>query len=174
MTNGRAKGSRAELEVVALIQPWWQRVEPGALFVRTPLSGGWGKPEHREGFQSGGDIMTTAKRWPWCVEVKRREGWTETTLRAGRPSPVWGWWRQAIVAANEMGKAPALFFRKSHHPWLLMLPSTDPTVALDSGPWMLWPRRGPRRLAQRLHGDFHPTVFLAANILALDPELFAR
>jgi len=131
--GSRAKGSKAEIEVAKKLEAWWGQVEPGCKFVRTPLSGGWGKPEHRAGFQASGDLMTTAAQWPWAVEVKRRETFSWKTLLAGRASPVWGWWRQAQVAAEEMSKEPLLLFRKNREPWHVMVTLTH---CLAYGGWM--------------------------------------
>ena len=122
MFGSRSKGSVGEREIAKKLEAWWQPVEPGCRFVKTPLSGGWGGPDVRAGFNASGDLMTTAKRFPWAVEVKRREGWTFERFIDGKPSPVWGWWRQAQEAALEMGKEPALFFRKNRGDWLLLLP----------------------------------------------------
>jgi hypothetical protein len=120
MTNGRRKGSVAEREIASLLQLWWQHLEPECRFVRTPLSGGWGGPEVRAGFRASGDVMTTAQRFPFTVEVKRREVSFREFL-AGRPSPVWSWWRQAQEQAREQGGEPALFFRTNRTPWRLLL-----------------------------------------------------
>lgn len=123
MFGSRGKGSNGELEVVALIEPWWRQLEPKANFARVPLSGGWGRPEHREGFQAAGDIMCDSKTWPWSVEVKRRENWTWDRLIAGKKSPVWEWWRQTQKAACEMKKIPILFFRHNREQWYVMSPA---------------------------------------------------
>lgn len=121
MTLGRQKGSKAEREVAGKFRDWWGAVEPGE-FVRTPLSGGWGGVQTRAGFRASGDLMTTAPRFPFSVEVKRREGWSLPVLIAGRKSPVWGWWGQAIGQAKEMTCTPLLIFRKNREPWRVLIP----------------------------------------------------
>ncbi len=108
-----------------MIETWWAQVEPGAQFVRTPLSGGWGNPQLRGEFKASGDLMTKANRWPFCVEVKRREAWTWERLRAGKRSPVLKWWRQAVKQAEEMGAIPMLWFRRNREPWYVMIPVED-------------------------------------------------
>lgn len=169
MSNGRRKGSKAELEVCADIKRWWDPVEV-AEWARTPLSGGWGKPQVRAGFRASGDLMTTAERFPFVVEVKRREGWAWSTLAAGRPCPVWGWWRQAIKSAREMGGVPLLFFRKNNEPWWAMLPVKF-TVTREV---LLLGRWHPVHLARVDYGGELPTLFLASDFFAWSPTRFAR
>jgi hypothetical protein len=119
--QGRPKGNKAEIEIAKMFSAWWSAFEPGD-FVRTPLSGGWGGKDLRAGFKASGDIMTTAQQFPFTIEVKRREGWSWKTLVAGKKSPVWGYWRQALSQAKEMGGIPLLFFRRNREPWNVMLP----------------------------------------------------
>lgn len=125
--NSRQKGSVAERFVAMTFREWWAKYEPKdadgkpIAFVRTPLSGGWGGPAVRAGFLASGDLMTTAKRWPFAVEVKRREGWGLANLINGRPCPVWGWWAQCRGAALEMRREPLMLFRKSHTEWKVMM-----------------------------------------------------
>ena len=122
MKGARQKGNGAEREVARFMVEWWGRLEPGVQFIRTPLSGGWASPGAREAFRASGDLMTTSRRFPFCVEVKRREGWSYDRLRDGRPCPVWGWWRQTMVAAQEVQLDPLLWFRRNRGPWYVMLP----------------------------------------------------
>lgn len=169
----RDKGNVAEREVAQLARAWWRRLEPDCDFVRTPLSGGWGGPQLRAEFQASGDLMTTAERWPFGVEVKRREGWTEERLRAGKPSPVWEWWLQTQRAATEMRKEPMLWIRKNRQPWRVMLRQAycrnvgfgwtpDIYFSLEQ---LAGINYGPR--------DALPVVYLADHVLAQDPRLFA-
>ncbi len=124
--NGRRKGKQGEREVAAMCAAWWSALEPGCEFRSTPSSGGWATPQLRGHFKVAGDLTTTAKKWPFTVEVKRREKWDLSNLYAARPSPVWGWWAQACKAAVEEGRAPILFLRKgkpgSTPEWFVMLP----------------------------------------------------
>lgn len=110
---GRNKGNAAEREVARKLEAWWVKVEPEAKFVRTPLSGGWSTPQVRRDFRASGDIMTTAERFPFAVEVKRREGWSLATFVAGKRSPVWGWWREAQAEAAELRAEPMLWIRRN-------------------------------------------------------------
>lgn len=132
--NGARKGRAAEREVAKICQEWWSRLDLNCEFRRTPLSGGWlGKDgaNVRAHFKACGDIMTTSETWPFTVEVKRREFWNVHRLFSGKPSPVWGWWRQAIVQAREEGGIPMLWARKNQYrpgqpafPWFIMLPDS--------------------------------------------------
>jgi hypothetical protein len=118
--NGRAKGKIAEREVARKLEAWWGQIEPGCRFKPTPMSGGWSSPDVRESFKTSGDLVTTASRFPFCIEVKRREGWSWSTLRAGKPSPVRGWWEQAYKQAEEMRAEPLLIFRHNHECWWMI------------------------------------------------------
>ncbi len=168
MTLGRRKGSAAEREVAELLRAWWDSVEPGVIFKRTPGSGGWSSPDARAAFKTAGDLVTTAARFPWCVEVKRREGWSWATLRAGRASPVWGWWAQAGRQAAECGLEPMLLFRRSREPWSAMVKDSNDLR------WALPP--GAYSVIERVEGGVADYVVVAglAGVLALDAGRFAR
>jgi hypothetical protein len=181
MFNSRAKGNRAELQVAKLIKVWWSRIEPDVEVVRTPLSGGWGGPSLRAGFKASGDLMTTAKRWPFSVEVKYREAWAMDRLLAGARSPVWGWWRQSQTQAVEMDAIPMLWVRQNRGSWRVMLPWevaskvrrplrrppwTEPDIP-DVYEWDPW------ALEKVDHGEFVPALVLAETVLATHPEVFA-
>lgn len=177
----RKKGSVAEREVAALLCPWWAKAEPKDAegkpiqFVRTPLSGGWGGPAVRAGFGAAGDLMTTAVRFPFCVEVKRRENWTLDTLVAGKASPVWGWWAQARRAAAEMGKEPLLIFRHNRRPWRAMISSDFlPRYRLLTmpGTYMVeWLGYLPS-CALILRDSDRPVMVMLDDLLLLEPKVF--
>jgi hypothetical protein len=120
MTLGRRKGSAGELEVAKRMEAWWRQLEPGCTFKRTPGSGGWSHGAARRDFRTSGDLVTTATRFPWTVEVKRREV-SFRNFYAGRPSPVWTWWLQAQAQAAEAGLEPMLLFRRNREPWHMLL-----------------------------------------------------
>lgn len=169
MTQGRPKGVKAEREVAALLQEWWRQLEPECLFVRTPASGGWSQPKVRAEFRTSGDVMTTAKCFPFSVEVKRREGWRWSTLRAGKPSPVWAWWRQAQAQAREMGSEPMLWLRHSREPWMVMIPRErfDHLTVCHSRANVRWDGRWSTRSRGR-----RPVCVPGAAILCEHPRLF--
>lgn len=137
MTNGRQKGNTAEREVARMIQTWWAgSMDAKAKFVRTPLSGGWGTAQVRTEFRASGDLMTTSYTWPWCVEIKRREGWKLSNVISGEKSPIWEWWAQTTKAAEEAVAEPMLWFRKNQEPWFVMLDAHSPTtkaIELNNG-----------------------------------------
>ena len=121
--TSRTKGCVNEREVAGMLESWWQGVEPGCSFVRTPSSGGWSTPKVRAEFRASGDVMTTAKRFPFGVEVKRREGFVWSTVVAGKASPVWSWWMQTGKAALEqLESVPMLWMRRNGERWRVMLP----------------------------------------------------
>jgi hypothetical protein len=165
MTNGRQKGSVGEREVARLIQQWWATVDAKAKFVRTPLSGGWGTAQVRSDFRASGDLMTTSFSFPWCVEIKRREGWKLGNVIGGEKSPVWGWWAQTWTAAQEAGADPMLWFRKNNEPWYVMLHAladgTKPVVKNVS-----------YSRVYRPDGE-HVIVTRAADLLGINAGLFS-
>ena len=165
--SSKAKGAAAELEVRNLVQAWWRQLEPECVFARTPSSGGWSAPSMRGEFKVAGDLTTTAQHWPFTVEVKRREGWSERELKAGRRSPVWSWWGQVMVASEEEGRTPMLWFRRSHTPWLVMLPQSYVNAIAPAFPivccWSI----------QAFNFTVHPIVVRATDVLAFDPRTFA-
>jgi hypothetical protein len=128
--HSKGKGAKAELEVGRLLAPWWQKLEPGAQFIRTPGSGGW---RHAKGFKARGDLMhdpDTCKLFPFTLEVKRREGWSTGVLfgrseaiaaRHGDGSPIWAWWTQTCKSARDDNRRPMMWFRKNHSPWFVMI-----------------------------------------------------
>jgi hypothetical protein len=165
MAKGRPKGNRAELEVAAIIEPWWSPYEKGCRFKRTPLSGGWGDRDVRGAFNASGDLMTTAKRFPFCVEVKRRENWKLHQLEAGKRSPVWRWWRQTQEAASECSLEPMMWFRQNRRPWVVMLREFFALrLTPCPRPVMTW------NTLDVDVGDAHPIVLAASDLLALSPK----
>jgi hypothetical protein len=168
--RSRAKGANGELEVAKLLEPWWRQCEDGCHFRRTPGSGGWGRSsEVRAGFNASGDLSTDADLWPFCIEIKRREGWAWENVWLGKRSPVWGWWRQCQDAAKECGKLPMMFFRHNHEAWSVMLP--DSHVALcglaNELAGQYWE---PGDLARIDYGDHLPMCTTESALFALPPR----
>lgn len=169
--NGRQKGNRNEREVAALMAAWWGQLEPKCEFVRTPLSGGWSTANVRSHHKACGDLMTTADKFPFVVEVKAREGWSEKNVLEGRKTPVWGWWLQAQKAAAEQGGPALMMFRHNRKPWWVWLPSDYVALKYKAlGP----PDVGysPRTLMARNidYGHRPPALYFVDRILNIHPK----
>lgn len=172
--NGRQKGSKSEREVAGLFRAWWEPFEPGVLFARTPLSGGWGTAQGREAWRVSGDIMTTSTIWPWSVEVKRREAWSWQRVYDMAESPVWGWWRQCCRAAAEERRSPMLWFRKSREPWRVMVPEAVGRLlhalpGFEDAPVII----GYTDRRVKAQGIIAPSLFYGTDILRASPEACA-
>lgn len=168
--NGSVKGKVAEREVARLITPWWWKVEPGSEFIRTPQSGGWATPELRCEFKASGDLMTTAARFPFTVEVKRREDWRMSSLEKAKQCQVWTWWIQTQRAANEERREPMLWFRRNRDPWRVML-RYDYVASIKGmpSPDVVWSAAA----LQHLHyGDAVPVVYIYDRFFAVSPKKF--
>lgn len=169
--NSRDKGNVGQREVISLITPWWRQIEPEALFASTPGSGGWaqGKP----GFLARGDIMvdrTTVQLWPWSVEVKREERWSENRLFGANVelrnrSEVWTFWRQCVIAATHDGLRPMLWFRKNRRPWYVAL-ELDFVERMRGLPLrvVLW----------SIHSGSQVAVVAASDLLTVNPSLLVH
>lgn len=172
---GSEKGKVAEREVAAMLEAWWSPLEPGCRFIRTPQSGGWHSADVRAEFRACADIMTTAHRFPFAVESKRREGWAEKNLLAGRRSPVWGWWRQTLREAAEAGLEPLLLFRKNRRPWWAMVRHEWAKLGNEhlffSSPVAMWDH-GPLP-GVAANAASHPILFRASQLVILAPARVA-
>lgn len=175
--NGRRKGNAAELQVAADCQFWWRRLSlqeqatpdgEECEFIRTPQSGGWSTRRVRGNYRVAGDISATSGSWPFTVEVKRREKWTLTTLVAGRPSPVWGWWEQCCKAANEELGIPMLWLRRNKMPWMVLLPEdiAAPILGVANSD-IYWPDR--QLIARHQTTGFHPIGYLGEKLVKSNP-----
>jgi hypothetical protein len=156
--NGRRKGKAGENDVGDLLEVWWSVVEPGCRFVSTPLSGGWSSPAMRGETKTAGDLVTTARRFPWTVEVKRREEWSAPAFFAGSAaSPIWKWWDQVVRAAREEQREPMLWFRKNRAEWFFIV------------------NRGRVVITSLVSCDAHPEIVCAPalDLLDLDPRELA-
>lgn len=162
MTNGRRKGNRGELEVAKLLQAWWCQHEPDAEFVRVPLSGGWATSKVRGEFRASGDLMTTASTFPFTIEAKRREAFTWKNVLAGRRSPLWKWWEQAIEQGVEAKLEPLLWARKKGEPWRVVANLRVGHLLQELG-------APARHFAYVSTGTRHVVVFPAACLFMLPP-----
>jgi hypothetical protein len=173
--RSRSKGKRGENQVVHLIQPWWQLIEPGAEFASTPSSGGWRKSGSiRRDMRLAGDLTTNATFWPFTVEVKWREAWSPAGLVAGHRSPVWSWWRQAVEQAREEAGVPMLWFKRSRYPWTVMMPRHSAqgaaVCAAGCAPCMSWTytQLGIREV------EFSPIAWRASDLLQVHPSALMK
>lgn len=177
MVNGRDKGRRGELEIAHTLQLWWRKVEPAALFIRTPLSGGWShNTKAAAHFKASGDVMTTAAQFPFCVEVKWREGWDPDRLLDCKPTACWAWWIQCQVAATKQGEVPCMFMRRNRvkrsgkpFPWLVWLPASYVENRRLSNPDVRWPERT-LDLNGIDYGEILPVAYVLDRFLEMAPE----
>lgn len=160
-----SKGKRNERAVAKMLEQWWRHYEPESVFIKTPQSGGWGTAQTREVFRASGDVMTTSRTFPFSVEVKRREAWSEEHLLAGKKSPVWGWWNQSCKQAHEMKVEPMMFFKRNRKPWWIMIANTteskldDKGISLSDFEGLVVCRFNSIVIEPRLHeGDFFPMI----------------
>ena len=171
--NSRSKGRRAEREVAKLLADWWHPVEKNCEFKPTPLSGGWGGRDGgvhvRAHFKASGDLMTTAVRFPFTVEVKHRQSWSMRNLIAGRPTPVWDWWLQAERQAAEESGLAMLWFRKNNVPWMVAMPPAG-NLPIDPD---LYVSKGILQMSGVELGEQTPTFVYADRLLEIDPFHFA-
>src|SRR5574338_250219 len=154
-------GANGEREVARLFETWWSSLEPDAKFKKTPASGGWSSPDVRGAFDVAGDLVTTAKQFPYCVEVKRRERWSLANFLRGGKSPVWGWWAQAKRQALEVNKIPLLVFRQNHDEWRFLMPDHAVHPQVD----------GEMRSFDRcMYGQGWIACGMLSDLLAVSPE----
>ena len=166
--HAKRKGAKAELEAIRIIQPWWRRLEPQALFVRTPGSGGW---KHSTSFKARGDLQVdpaTTRLFPFSVEVKKREGWSDGLLfgdaiKRGDASPIWAWWEQTRAAALADGFRPMLWFTKNNSPWYVMI---------EAGVYDELRLRGMTPPLVRFDDPRHTVVLSHAQIIWIPPRAF--
>lgn len=185
--NGRAKGSRNELVLAKLFKEWWGHGE----WARTPMSGGWATPGHRDGFRTHGDIITTALDFPFTVEAKKQEKWSLDALLHNEGCPVHAWYDQAVkgtprdvmpllVAARNLIPQVVIFEAARMQILLANLSSADPAIKarLDADPchpWQLYPHmtfdRGVMNAVEGLP-DF--VILPLEYFFAIDPATFGR
>ena len=92
-------------------------------------SGGWGRPQNRDGFNASGDIITTARDFPWCIEIKHVEGWTLDQLLLNNGCMIQGWWQQTVEETPVLLR-PLLLFKKNRQQEVATVFSSDPVLAL--------------------------------------------
>lgn len=174
MVQSSEKGRRGEREVARLCYEWWSQVDVQCEFNRTPLSGGWSTSNMRSHFRVCGDIMTTSDKWPFTVEVKRREDWSLNNLFNGKPTAVWQWWIQAYNQAREEHGVPMLWIKRNSDnpskkmPWLIMLPVTFIESKNLPIPDVFWNRKKLMRNGVYF-GREMPAIYIDSNFLNINP-----
>lgn len=168
MTQSRRKGNVGELQVRDVVRPWWRLHEPEVDFARTPGSGGFGTPVIRSGFRISGDLMTTSRIFPWCIEVKRRERFVWKNVLSGAKSPVWGWWGQTVRSAEEMGVRPMMWFRHVREPWMVMVGMEEPFVVAKLGRFI---SRGVFLMPAKKLLAMHPNEILGCGVTYLGHDV---
>ncbi|MCF6205304.1 MAG: hypothetical protein L3J47_00220 [Sulfurovum sp.] len=123
--KSKRKGSSQELKLAKAFQKWWGEGQ----FARSPGSGGWGRPQNRDGFNASGDIITTARDFPWCIEIKHVEGWTLDQLLLNEGCMIHGWWQQTVEETPVLLR-PLLLFKKNRQQEVATVFSSDPVLAL--------------------------------------------
>lgn len=126
MVHARQKGKRGEKDVAKLCKEWWSQLEPSAEFVSTPGSGGFmGSGQIARAVRGGmlltGDLMTTAKRFPFDVEVKHRESLKLHHIDEPPKGELWDWWVQCARGAFDSKRTPMLWFKRNLMKWHVMM-----------------------------------------------------
>lgn len=120
--RSKRKGNDGERDVARKLEAWWSTVEEGSRFAKTPSSGGHGRAAE---FAMCGDVMTTATRFPFVVEVKNRPtAWSLPALLAhgiDLGGKVAEWWKEAEEAAEKQGGSPMLWIKTPSRSWLVMI-----------------------------------------------------
>ena len=114
--KSKRKGSSFELKTSKEFQKWWGKGE----FCRSPGSGGWGRPQHKQGFNASGDIITTNRDFPWCLECKNQEGWSLDQLLLNDGCIIHSWWEQTVDETPD-DLTPMLIFKKNRQKPMVMV-----------------------------------------------------
>lgn len=124
--KSKTKGATFEARIAKLFSAYY-----GCSVRRTPGSGGWATTGS---FGPKGDLVFSAKKVPYHVELKKQEGWELTDLLSGKRSAdktstmsIEKWWKQTTRDCSAK-KVPMLIFAKNHVPPLLMLRVNDLTM----------------------------------------------
>jgi Holliday junction resolvase len=164
--KSKRKGNNAERNLAKLLQEWWN--EPGVTFQRTPSSGGWATKAAREEFRTSGDVLTSAKNFPWTVENKCQEGWSLDAIRQGECAKVWDWYAQAMEETS-LNCRPMLVISRNRVKPLVILQNDDVAVDLleEASGCLGWPLQYP-------HGshDHYVVIFPLSTLLSVSSNIF--
>jgi len=123
--NSRAKGKGFERVIAKAFSAW-----SGESFQLVPASGGlrWGKDN-----RVAGDIVPPVdSEFPFCIECKKREGWSLEQILKGTGEVV-EWWNQCTRDANNIDQTPLLIFSKNRSPIYFMVRYEDFVKLCDEG-----------------------------------------
>lgn len=172
--KSRSKGSNNERAVAKEFEAWWQHGQ----WARTPLSGGWASKDAREGFRTCGDIITTAADFPFCIELKKQEGWFLDQLIHNDKCVVLEWWKQAVDESPK-GLIPLLVMARNHVPQavvfqLEMLEALCVKVKWSGSDGWLWSNHP--LLVLEFPRDRHGMLVVMSleNFFKISPEAFGR
>lgn len=174
--KSKRKGSSNERQLAHIFQAWWQV----GTFARTPGSGSWSRPGNREEFKACGDIISSDKSFPFCVEAKNQEGWTLDQLIHNEKCVIHSWWKQTVDETPK-GLVSLLLITRNHVPQAVIF-SAGPMVGLvnsigklnptdPSYPWAYYPHFCFDFV--RDNGDLLIIMSLN-NFFKISPDIFGR
>jgi hypothetical protein len=111
--------------------------------------------------------MTTAKCFPFTLEVKFRQQWSWKRFVEGKSSPVWGWWVQCQDAAHEAGREPMLWLRKGGMGWHVLLRLGYVAHKLVQPPDYAWSE------LVAVNVGVQPVMYSVTRLIANPPKVFA-
>lgn len=164
--KSRTKGATNERALAAVFKAWWGHGE----WARTPSSGGWATAAHREAFRTCGDIITTARDFPFCVEAKKHEKWCLDNLIHNDKPDILGWWKQA-KDETPPDMIPLLVFARNNVPQAVMFDDVQVFQALHitlTAPWY-----GRKHFLFNLDGRDLVIMSLEA-FFTITPDFFGR
>lgn len=111
--KSKTKGSGFERQTAKVFE-----AALGIKFVRTPLSGGWGR------YQTKGDLVPApGSYFPYFIECKKGEGWEMWSTLFNNAGPLLNtWWPKAKQQAKEEDKNPVVVFAQNQKNALALFP----------------------------------------------------
>ena len=125
----KQKGSGFERQIAKIFEK-----ALGIKFVRTPLSGGWGR------YQTKGDLVSEpGTQFFYFIECKKGEGWEMWSTLFNNAGPLFNtWWPKAKQQAKEENKFPVIVFAQNQKNPLALFRLHDvciPTVSKKVQGW---------------------------------------
>lgn len=166
--HSRTKGASNERALAKQFKEWWGEGE----WARTPSSGGWATPQHREGFRAVGDIMTTDRSFPFCIEAKKQEKWHLEQLLTNDKCIIWEWWQQAVDETPGFMR-PLLVIGRNHVKPIAILENKHTSYGME----LLWTdkaRTFPHFLMPDRYGAKTLIMLSLKNFFEINPDYFGR